>query len=151
MQKALIAPVLAIALATTATSFAATTEEAIEYRQSTMVMVKWNFKPMAGMVKGKIPFDSALFAQRADALATVVSLDLLAAFPKGSTDEFDSSAKEKIWDNWADFKKKFEKLRSESAKLARVAATGDEAAMKKQFAATAKSCKGCHKEYRSKK
>lgn len=151
-MKSIVIPLAAAILLGSAVSAQADYKaDSIEYRQATMVMMKWNLKPMGGMVKGKIPFDAAQFRARAEALATVSGLDLLPAFPEGSTDEFDSSAKAKIWSNWDDFKEKFETLRREAKALAKVATAGDEMAMKKQFKVTAKSCKGCHDDYRSKK
>jgi len=124
-------------------------QAAVDFRTSTMTIFKWYLKPMAGMVKGKMPFDQALFQRKADGLARAASLDLTEGFPKGSIGE--SEAKAEIWERWDDFKAKYEALQKESAKLQQVAASGDMAAIKAQFSATAKTCKGCHKEYRAKK
>jgi len=104
---------------------------------------------MGRMAKGEMPYDQALFQKNAEALATAARLDLLAGFPKGSTDE-DSEAKPEIWDNWSEFEEKFKALQMESEKLAGVAAKGDRAATLSQFQNTGKTCGGCHKKFREK-
>jgi len=123
-------------------------EEAIDYRSSVMTVMRWNVGPMGDMVKGKKPFDAAKFANHAQDLARTATLDILAGFPEGS-DLGETDARPEIWMSWDDFKGKLEALRTESAKLAEVAASGDEAAMKKQFGATAKTCKSCHDDFKN--
>ena len=122
-------------------------KEAVKYRQSVMKIVGWNFKPMGAMVKGERPFDAKVFAAHAKDLAAVSSVDILAGFPE-DTDGPDSKAKAEIWLKWDDFKEKMGAMQREVAKLAEVAKGGDEAAMKKQFGETGKTCKGCHDDYK---
>ena len=122
-------------------------KEAVKYRQSVMKIVGWNFKPMGAMVKGERPFDAKAFAAHAKDLAAVSSVDILAGFPE-DTDGPDSKAKAEIWLKWDDFKKKMSDMTRETAKLAEVAKGGDEAAMKKQFGETGKTCKGCHDDFK---
>ena len=124
-------------------------QAAVDFRQSAMNLYKWYLGPMGGMVKGKIPFDLMAFQKNAKGLATVASLDLLAGFPKGSAE--DTEAKNAIWERWSDFEKKYSALQQQSEKLASVAAGGDQAAIKAQFGETAKTCKGCHDDFREKK
>ncbi len=122
-------------------------KEAIGYRQSVMTIVGWNFKPMGAMVKGEKPFDAKAFARHAKDLAAVTSVDILTGFPEDSDGE-GSKAKAEIWLKWDDFKDKMGVMQREAAKLAEVAAGGDQEAMKKQFGATGKTCKGCHDDYK---
>jgi cytochrome c556 len=122
-------------------------KDAIKYRQGAMAVVGWNFKPMGAMVKGDRPFDAKAFAAHAKDLAAVSSLDILAGFPADS-DGKGSKAKPEIWMKWDDFKAKMGDMTRETAKLAEVAKGGDEAAMKKQFGETGKTCKGCHDDYK---
>ena len=122
-------------------------KEAIEYRQAVMKIVGWNFKPMGAMVKGDQPFNAKAFAVHAKDLAAVSSVNILAGFPE-DTDGKGSKAKPEIWMKWDDFKKKMGDMTRETAKLAEVAKGGDEAAMKKQFGETGKTCKGCHDDYK---
>src|SRR5690554_4964104 len=44
-------------------------DKAVEYRQQALQLVRENFSFMAGMVRGEIDFDGAMFEQRAKALA----------------------------------------------------------------------------------
>jgi cytochrome c556 len=122
-------------------------KEAIEYRQSVMKIVGWNFKPMGAMVKGDRPFDAKAFSTHAKDLAAVSSLNILAGFPE-DTDGKGSKAKPEIWMKWDDFKEKMATMQRETAKLAEVAAGGDQGAIKKQFGEAGKTCKGCHDDYK---
>lgn len=131
-----------------ATAAHADAEKAVDYRQAVMNVYAWNVTTMGDMVKGKTAFDAAAFASHAMDLAAAAKLELMAAFPEDSiTDE--SDAREEIWLDFGKFEDKHQALREQSAKLAEVAAGGDEAAMKEQFGATAKTCKGCHDDFKN--
>lgn len=126
-------------------------EQSYDFRASTMGIYKWYLGPMGAMVKGKMDFDAKKFAAYAAGLETASKLDLLEGFPvdSGLLDVDDSSAKAEIWENTDDFTKKFKALQTEAAKLAEVAKSGDEAAMKAQFKKTGGTCGGCHKKYKA--
>ena len=155
MKKAIItSSLLSVGIlfgASTATNVIADggSQGSIDFRESVMTIFKWHLGPMGAMVKGKAPFDEAAFRKNADGLAHAANLDLLAGFPEGS--QGDSEAKAEIWENWSQFEEKYGALRTESAKLAEVAAGGDQEAMKAQFGETAKTCKGCHDDFREQK
>jgi cytochrome c556 len=123
-------------------------EKAVDYRQAVMNVYAWNVTSMGDMVKGKTAFDGAAFAAHAKDLAAAAQLELMAAFPEDSIND-ESDAKDEIWLDFAKFQDKHKALREQSAKLAEVAAGGDEAAMKEQFGATAKTCKGCHDSFKN--
>jgi len=122
-------------------------EEAIEYRQAGMEMIAWNFGRMGAMVKGKMPYNAAAFAERAENVAALSKMALegfIPISPKGDTD-----ANPKIWTNWADFKAKMDRFEQEAAQLAGIAKTAT--TLKEvvpQFVNTAKLCKGCHRKYK---
>lgn len=138
---------LPILLAIATGASASEVEDAVDYRQGLMNVLSWNAERMGAMAKGEVPFDAAAFRGYASDLASAASLDVLKGFPEDSaTDE--SDAKDEIWLEWADFQAKLKDLRTQSAKLAKVAATGDEAAMKAQFDETRGTCKACHKAYK---
>ena len=122
-------------------------ETAIKYRQGIYHAMGWNFGPMTDMVRGKAPFDQADFAKRAKRIE-FYSQQLLEGFPPGSDKGAKTDAKPEIWQDFDDFKAKLSDFQDAAAILASTAAQGDEAASKKAFMATAKSCKACHKEYR---
>ena len=69
-------------------------------------------------------------------------------FPAGS-DKGETKAKAAIWTNGADFGAKAQAFEAESAKLVQAVASGDKAAVQKQFGAVGGTCKGCHDTYRS--
>jgi cytochrome c556 len=122
-------------------------EEAVEYRQAVMNVYYWNLNAMGNMAKGKLPFDAATFARHAKDLAAATQLELMAAFPEDSVND-ESDASDTIWLDWQKFQDKHKALREEAAKLAEVAAGGDEESIKKEFGATGKTCKGCHDDFK---
>ncbi len=128
-------------------------EEAVEYRQGVFEAIKWNFMPMAAMVKGEVEFNKDEFAMRAERVAALSKMPL-EGFKEGTamgeTEEGENDAKPEIWKDWDDFKGKMAALEEESAKLAEVAKGDDMDQIKAQFGATGKSCKSCHDEYRHK-
>ena len=71
----------------------------------------------------------------------------LSMFPKGS-DFVDTKAKPSIWKNWAKFETVSKDFVRESAKLVKVAESGDMKAFAKQVQAIGKTCGGCHKHFK---
>lgn len=121
-------------------------EAAIEYRQAAFHMIKSHFGPMAAMVKGEKEFNAEEFTKNAEAVATLSKFPIN-GFIEGS-DMGETEAKDAIWKNMDDFKKKMETFQVEAASLADVAKGGDIAAIKPQFGKVGESCKACHKEYK---
>lgn len=120
-------------------------EDAVHYRQGIMMAMAWNLGPMGAMVKGDIAFDAGQFAFNAGRLAVLAPM-ALEGFPPSSAGA-KSEAKPELWENLDDFKQRMQDLEKATAKLAEVAKSGDEGAMKAEFGAAAKVCKGCHDEY----
>lgn len=87
---------------------------------------------------------AAASAQSINAFAKQVP----ALFPAGS-DKGETKAKAAIWSNGADFGVKAQAFETESARLVQAVASGDKAAVQKQFGAVGGTCKGCHDAYRS--
>ncbi len=131
-------------------TFAMKPDNAIVARKSVMKVIGLNFGPMGQMVKGKIPFDKTVFAANALRVKLVADMSIEHYFPKGSEQGKDTTVKPAIWADWETFKAGLKDLRNESAKLADVAATGDEGRMRSQFLDTAKTCKSCHDDFREK-
>jgi cytochrome c556 len=123
-------------------------EEAIAYRQSVMILIGQHFGRIGAMVQGKKPFDPKEAQQNAALVATLSTLPLEALLTegadKGKTHLKSSALKEK-----EAFKAAFDASAAETAKLAQTAASGDLEAIKAQFGAVAKTCKGCHEKYRT--
>lgn len=123
-------------------------EDIIRYRQSAYTVLLWNWMPMNAMVRGRIPFDAAEFARRADRVAALTP-QLLEGFPEGSGTGAPTEAKPEIWTDFADFTVKMKDLERESAALSTVAKSGDEAKMREQFAKVGGACKACHDKYKA--
>ena len=106
-------------------------------------------KVIGDMVKRKRPFD-------ADEIKTLAAgiqqhaVNIPGLFPdtKDSREGHATEAKQIIWEQWEKFELLSKDLERESAKLSELAVTGDESAIRKQYVALAKTCRGCHKKYR---
>jgi cytochrome c556 len=117
-------------------------------RGSAMYLQAWSLGPMAGMVKGQIPYDAAAFntsAKRLSALAEMVE-DLFREDLRSFA--LDTEAKPEIWDEYAEFSRLAGNLMDSSAKLAVVSAGGDLEASGKALTAVADDCKACHDKYK---
>jgi len=121
-------------------------EAAIDYRQAGFSMIKHHFGPMGAMVKGEKEFNAEEFAKNAEAVAALSKFPINGFIP--GSDMGETEAKDNIWTNMDDFKKKMETFQVEAASLAEIAKGGDMAAIKPQFGKVGESCKACHKEYK---
>ena len=147
MRAAALPLSLLLLAASTSASAQIKPEDAIKYRQAQYTVLLWNWMPLNAMVRGRVPFDAAEFARRAQLVAAVAP-QLLEGFPEGSGTGASTDAKPEIWANFADFSSKMKDLERETAALATIAKGGDEAAIKAQFALTGGTCKACHDEYK---
>jgi len=123
-------------------------EVLVKQRKAAMTLQGKYLGPMGAMAQGKIPYNASVVQRNAG---------FLEALSKMPWDGFDPSTKgEKsaalpaVWDKPDEFKKAAERFENEAAKLAQVSKGGDEAAVKAQIGATAKSCGGCHETFREK-
>lgn len=142
--------ILAIGLLVIASGGAAQSkpEAAIHYRQGVFGAIVWNFGPMSAMVRGKVPYDKAIFERNALRVSQLAPM-LLEGFPKGSEAGAETEARSEIWANWADFQNKMKTFEVESVALAKVAKSGTFEAVKTQFAKVGTSCKSCHDKYKA--
>lgn len=144
MKKLVIAALAGSVMLGSQFAVAADADEAIEYREGVFHALKWHFGPMAGMVKGKMEYNQESFQHHADMVAALSKM-VDEGFADGTQG---GDAKDLIWEQRADFTKHVEALETSSAALQEAAAGGDMDAIKPAFAAVAKSCKGCHDNYR---
>jgi cytochrome c556 len=148
MKLALPATALVLAL-TTAVAIAATKEEeAIKYRKAVMTTIAWHFGPIGAMVKGERPFDKNLVARNADRIEALSKMPL-EGFIAG-TESGETRVKPEAFLEMDKFRGGMEKLQTESAKLAQAAKSGNLDQIRPQFGEVAKTCKGCHDNYREK-
>ena len=148
MRLAALSLSLALLTIASAAHAQAKPEDVIRYRKSQYTVLLWNWMPLNSMVRGRIPFDAAEFARRAERVAAVAP-QLLEGFAEGSGEGAATDAKPEIWANFADFSAKMKDFERESAALATVAKGGDEAAMREQFAKVGGTCKACHDSYKA--
>ena len=123
-------------------------EDAIKLRQSAMKLIGYNFGNIGAMVNDKKPYNKDEAARNAANIEGVVHQPW--EFFIAGTDKGDTKAKAEIWKDADKFKAAAEKLQAEAPKLAQVAKTGDQAALKTQFTATAQACRNCHETFREK-
>lgn len=126
-------------------------DQAIEYRQSGFKLLKNHFGAMGAMIKGKTDFDAAAFADNASATATLARLIVTRGFPEVSEtgDELTTKALPDIWLDQAGFSEAAEAFLAKSEALAEAATVAaDLESVKPAFMAAAKTCKGCHDDYR---
>jgi cytochrome c556 len=123
-------------------------EDAVEYRQASLSVMGTHFGRIAAVVKGEKPYDKATLENDA-AIVEMLSKLPWAAFPAGSNTA-DSKAKPEIWKDSEKFKSAADKMQAEVVKLSAAAKSGDIGAIKTAFGTTAKSCKACHEDFKSK-
>jgi len=75
--------------------------------------------------------------------------EFITLFPEGSTSP-DSDAKPEIWKKKADFEGWAKQVKDDTPKTV-TAAAGGAASLQPAFAEFAKSCRGCHEDYRADK
>ena len=124
-------------------------KDAIRYRQAAMTLIGQHFGSMGQVVKGKQPYDKASFSKEA-AILEMLSKIPWDAFLFPESDRGQTKMKSKALKNKNDFMQAARNFEDETAKLAASAKTGDLNAIKAQFGAAAKTCKGCHDEFKSK-
>jgi cytochrome c556 len=122
-------------------------EDAITYRKSVMQVIKKHFGSMAGVVKGKLPFDQKEFVKNAKVVVMASKLPWEATLFPGSTDG-NTTLKETAFKDSDGFLMAAKRFEEASRELVVAAESGDMASIKKKFGTTAQTCGGCHKQYR---
>lgn len=123
-------------------------EKSTQLRQSVFSLLGSNMGPLGGMAKGKLAFDAKRIEKNA---LRINQLSLMIAdYTRTDTSAFDlkTEALNKIWQQPEDFAKRIKNLTEASAHLQKVAATGDEAAIKKAIGGVGKTCGGCHDNFK---
>ena len=147
-QRRALALIAVAGLTVGATPIASTeaAEDPVKARHDTMEGVKDAMMGIAAMAKKEKPFDAAVVAKNAGAMA-----DGLAAaaklFPEGSEKgEIPSRAKPEVWSQRAGFD---EAMKNAHAAALALAAVKDEAALMPALGAVGGTCKACHETYRT--
>jgi cytochrome c556 len=123
--------------------------DAVKYRKAVMFLIAQHFGRMGAMVKEKVPYHQEVFARNAAVVETLSRLPWEAVMVPG-TDTGDTTLNASAFDQPAKFREVAQKFESETAKLLRVAQSGDFSGIKSQFGEVGKSCKACHSQFRTK-
>ena len=131
-----------------ATAQAQSDEAYLAYRQKVMQAQGASMGAIGQILKHKLPYSGhiATHANDINRLSKLISDAFKKEITAGKTD-----AKPDVWKDWDKFVAAAEKLGQESAKLAKVASSGDMAAIGAQRKALGKACGGCHKPFRKPK
>ena len=117
----------------------------IKYRQNVMKSTAGHMGAIVDILKNDLPMQAHILDHARSIQQN--SKMTLAMFPKG-TGLGNTKAKPAIWENWSKFESAVKAFVRESAKLTKVAESGDIKAFAKQVRATGKACGGCHKNFR---
>ena len=117
----------------------------IKYRQKVMKSTAGHMGAIVDNLKNDLPLQAHILDHARSIQQN--SKMTLAMFPKG-TGLGNTKAKSAIWGNWSKFESAVQDFERESAKLAKVAESGDIEALAKQVRATGKTCSGCHRNFR---
>ena len=124
-------------------------ERAIQYRQGVMKAQGWHMGNMAAQVKGDKPYNKDDFSRSATFLSQLMQMPW-DGFGPGTETGAPTKAKPEIWLDTAKFKSEGDEAGKAAAALAQAAASGNMDQIKVAFGATAKTCKTCHDDFRSK-
>jgi len=148
LRNFLIGLSLAVLFTGTAQADDIDAEAYISYREDLMQSAKVHNKAISNIRKGKIAATDSL-VRHARSLHEL-SMMFAEAFPEGS-DFGETGAKEAVWNDPDGFKAALEQNQSATAALVKaLQQDADAAAVGEAVKAVGKSCKGCHKKFRSK-
>ncbi|MEZ3134056.1 cytochrome c [Stutzerimonas kunmingensis] len=145
--------VAAALLASTAVQAQMKPEEMVETRQAGYQFMSWNMgKIKAQVVDGKEPYDQAKVAAAANAIAAIANSGMGSLYSPDTTTEQLGKAtrlKPEFFQNLDEAGQIGRKFTAAANQLAKVAAEGNQAAIKKAFGDVGGSCKSCHDKFRA--
>lgn len=148
--KKLAIAALALGLSTAALAQAiGKPEDQIRWRQSVMQTMGWSMGRIKANIEGSYNKDQVI--QAANTIQAIANSGSGALFQPGTDTGkgwHDTNLKPEYFTNGAKLKDVGMAYNKEANEMAKVAATGDAAAVKAQFGALGKACKGCHDEFR---
>ena len=152
MKSRLLLALLTVTLAGTAAA-QVKVEDAIKFRQSGYGFMAWNMAKLKGMlVDNPAAFNKDQAIAAANAVQAVANSGMGALYVPGSDKGkgwAETRVKGELFTNKEGVGKVAMAFNKEANELARVAATGDAAALKAQFGKVGESCKACHDKFRT--
>ncbi len=153
MKALMTGAVAAVLLASTAVQAQMKPEEMVETRQAGYQFMSWNMgKIKAQVVDGKEPYDQAKVAAAANAIAAIANSGMGSLYsPDTTTEQLGKATRLKpdFFQNLDEAGQIGRKFTAAANQLAKVAAEGDQAAIKKAFGDVGGSCKSCHDKFRA--
>ena len=150
MKSKVLLALVAVTLTGTATA-QLKPEEAIKFRQSGYTFMAWNMGRIKASVEGQFNKDEVIKA--ANAIQAIANSGMGALYPAG-TDQGTGWEKTRVKPEFFTNKEGVTKVamafNKEANEMAKVAATGDAAAIKEQFGKLGAACKGCHDDFKIK-
>ena len=124
-------------------------QNAVQFRQALLQLVRSNVGILGAMSKGAVPYDAAIMEKNGMRLEQL-SL-MLEDYFKTDTSKFklETDALDKIWANGDDFSAKAKEFTQAAQNLQAVAKAGDEGEYKSAIGGVFKTCKGCHDNYKA--
>ncbi|MEO0992071.1 MAG: cytochrome c [Pseudomonadota bacterium] len=122
---------------------------AVKARKAHMGLYGYNLGPMAGMMRGNVPYDAEVAGAAAKNLAALAAMDQSRYWLEGTDTEAieGTRALPAIWSDAVGYEAANAKLAEAAAALAEAAGNGEEA-FKAAFGPVGQSCGGCHEDYR---
>lgn len=145
---------VAVALSVTASAFAQQApkpEQVIKWRQSVYQVLGWNSNRIKANVEGQ--FNREEVVRAANSTAAIANSGLGALYAAGTEQGkgwHDTAAKPEIFKDGKKVGDLAANFVREANELAKVAANGDQAAVKAQFGKLGQTCKSCHDDYKVK-
>ncbi len=153
MKALMTGAVAAVLLASTAVQAQMKPEEMVETRQAGYQFMSWNMgKIKAQVIDGKEPYDQAKVAAAANAIAAIANSGMGSLYSPDSTTEQLGKAtrlKPEFFQNLDEAGQIGRNFTAAANQLAKVAAEGDQATIKKAFGDVGGSCKSCHDKFRA--
>jgi cytochrome c556 len=124
-------------------------ETLIKWRQSAFQTIAWNTNRIKGSLDNGYNKDDV--ARAANTLSALANSGLFNLFVPG-TDQgkgwHETTARPEIFKDSKRFNELGANFAKEASELARIAPAGDAAAVKEQFGKVARTCKGCHDDFK---
>ncbi|MCL2074999.1 MAG: cytochrome c [Betaproteobacteria bacterium] len=142
----------ACALVVAGSAFALEPDKAIQFRQAGYSFMSWNMNTIKNNVEGT--YNQAQVIAAANSIAAIANSGMGALYVPGSEKDVGNvktTVKPEFFSKPQDAAKVAQAFNREANELAKVAATGNAAAVKAQFGKVGAACKACHDDFRIKR
>lgn len=146
---------LALSLLISGNAIAVDNEDLIEARQGLMKLYGVNMDILNAMIRGNFPYDQKKAQSIAENLYALTKMNHAPLWRRGTSQadrgmQNQTSAKPELWQNQADVSDRHAQLIQAAEVLAKNAGWSVDA-LEENIGDVNRTCKGCHKKYRSKK